>query len=73
MVPSDMMIDSLFILEMHVAGRAMIVFTRTEMDFTHVPPHMLGALYTVSTNHADKAAIACSNLAHHQVIHSKGL
>ena len=70
---SDMFVYPLLILEIHVTGRAIIVFTRTEMDFTHVSPHMRGALHTGSTNHADKATVARLNLPCHQIIHSKGL
>ena len=69
----DMMVESRWILEIHVTGRAMIVFTRTEMDFTHVSPHTPQVLHTFSTNHADKATVARLNLPCHQIIHSKGL
>ena len=57
MHPSDMVVYTLFILEIPITVRAIIIFSRTKMDFLHVSPHMLGALHTVSTNHADKATV----------------
>ena len=56
MQDADMIVSLFSIFEISFTCGAMVIFVRSVMDFSHMPPHAVRAQYTLSANHAVKTA-----------------